>query len=57
VLHDGLKDLREDCRKTPGLIIRNWEELNSFSESALENRLAALWNKLTNMLELLRALT
>jgi hypothetical protein len=57
ILHDGLKDLKEDCRRTPGLIIRNWEELNSFSETALENRLAALWKKLTNMLELLRALT
>jgi hypothetical protein len=56
VLYDGLKGLREDCRKNPGMIIRNWDELNNFSETALENRIVALWNKLTNMLELLRVL-
>jgi hypothetical protein len=56
VLHDGLKGLREDCRKNPGMIIRNWDELNYFSETALENRIIALWDKLTNMLELLRVL-
>ncbi|MDR1247832.1 MAG: hypothetical protein LBK63_00880 [Treponema sp.] len=56
VLRDGLKVLREDCRRIPGNIIRNWEELNHFSEAALENRLLALWNMLTHMLELLRVL-
>jgi hypothetical protein len=57
ILHEGLKDLLEDCRKNPGLIIRNWEELRYFSETSLESRIAGMWNKLTNMLELLRALS
>jgi hypothetical protein len=56
VLHDGLKNLLDDCRKNPGMIILNWDELNYFSETSLENRIAVLWNKLTNMLELLRVL-
>jgi hypothetical protein len=56
VLDDGLKDLLEDCRKTPGVVILNWEELNSFSETDLEGRIAAMRDKLTNMLELLRVL-
>ncbi|MDR0596910.1 MAG: DUF5312 family protein [Treponema sp.] len=57
VLDDGLKDLLEDYRKNPGTIILNWDELNSFSETDLENRLAAMRDKLTNMLELLRVLS
>jgi hypothetical protein len=56
VLHDSLQELREDCRKTPGNIIRNWYELNLFSETILEKRIVVFWSKLTNMLELLRIL-
>jgi hypothetical protein len=57
VLDDGLKDLLEDYRKDSGAIILNWEELNSFSETELEDRLVAMREKLTNMLELLRVLS
>jgi hypothetical protein len=57
VLDDGLKDLLEDYRKNPGLIILNWDELNSFSETDLEDRIAAMRSKLANMLELLRVLS
>jgi hypothetical protein len=57
VLHDGLKLLLEDCRKNPGLIIRNWEDLRYFSETGLENRIVAMRNKMENMLELLRVLS
>jgi hypothetical protein len=57
VLDDGLKDLLEDYRKNPGIIILNWDELDSFSETDLGVRLASMRNKLTNMLELLRVLS
>jgi hypothetical protein len=57
VLNDGLKDLLEDYRRNPGIIILNWEELNSFSETNLKDRLVSMQNKLTNMLELLRVLS
>jgi hypothetical protein len=57
VLDDGLKDLLEDYLKDPGTIILNWDELNSFSETDLESRIAAMRKKLTNMLELLRVLS
>jgi hypothetical protein len=56
VLEDGLKDLLEDYRKSPGAIVLNWDELDTFSETALEDRLAAMHNRLINMLELLRVL-
>jgi hypothetical protein len=56
VLDDGLKDLLEDYRKSSGVIILNWDELDAFSETALEDRIVAMRNKLTNMLELLRVL-
>jgi hypothetical protein len=54
VLDDGLKDLLEDCRKDLGIIILNWGELESFSETDLEGRITAVRDKLGNMLELLR---
>jgi hypothetical protein len=57
VLDDGLKDLLEDYRKDSGVIILNWEELDSFSETNLEDRIVAMREKLTNMLELLRILS
>jgi hypothetical protein len=57
VLDDGLKDLLEDYRKDPGIIILNWDELNAFSETNLESRIVAMRNKLINMLELLRVLS
>jgi hypothetical protein len=57
VLADGLQDILEDRRKTQGIIILNWDELESFSETDLEGRIAAALNKLTNMLELLRVLS
>jgi hypothetical protein len=57
VLDDGLKDLLEDYRKGAGVIILNWQELEAFSETDLEDRIVAMRNKLINMLELLRVLT
>jgi hypothetical protein len=57
VLLDGMKLLLEDCRKNPGFIIQNWEELNYFSERGLESRIVSMRDKLTNMLELLRVLS
>jgi hypothetical protein len=57
VLNDGLKDLLEDYRKNPGIIILNWEALNSFSETDLKTRLISMQSKLFNMLELLRVLS
>ncbi|MDR1250325.1 MAG: DUF5312 domain-containing protein [Treponema sp.] len=57
VLSDGLKDILEDRRKAPGIIILNWDELESFSETDLEGRIAATLDKLNNMLELLRVLS
>ncbi|MDR3122336.1 MAG: DUF5312 family protein [Treponema sp.] len=57
VLEDGLKDILADYRKNPGLIILNWDELDSFSETNLEKRIASMQNKLTHMLELLRILS
>jgi hypothetical protein len=57
VLDDGLKDLLEDFRKSPGSIILNWDELNDFSETDLEERIVAMRDRLTNMLELLRVLS
>jgi hypothetical protein len=57
VLDDGLKDILEDYRKDASVIILNWDELDSFSETNLENRIAAMRDKLTNMLELLRVLS
>jgi hypothetical protein len=56
VLADGLKDLRADCRRSPGSIILNWAVLESYSETNLENRIASTLDKLTNMLELLRVM-
>jgi hypothetical protein len=56
VLNEGLKDLLEDYRRNPGAIVLNWEELDSFSETDLKNRIVAMQNKLANMLELLRVL-
>jgi hypothetical protein len=53
ILNNGLKDLGEDYRKNPGSIILNWDKLNAFSENGLEERILALRNKLTTMLELL----
>jgi hypothetical protein len=57
VLSEGLKDLEEDCRKNPGMIIRNWSELGHFSKAGLEKRIGALRSRLANMLELLNVLT
>jgi hypothetical protein len=57
VLDDGLKDLLGDFRKATGIIILNWQELETFSETNLEERIIAMRNKLINMLELLRVLT
>jgi hypothetical protein len=57
VLGDGLKDILEDRRKVSGTIILNWDELESFSETDLEGRIAVALDKLTNMLELLRVLS
>jgi hypothetical protein len=57
VLDDGLKDLLEDYRKSSGVIILNWQELDAFSETDLEDRIVEMRNKLVNMLELLRVLS
>jgi hypothetical protein len=57
VLDDGLKDILEDFRRESGIIILNWDELESFSEAGLEGRIAAARNKMTNMLELLRVMS
>jgi hypothetical protein len=57
VLDDGLKDLLEDYRKSPGSIVLNWDELDDFSETGLEDRIVATRDRLTNMLELLRVLS
>jgi hypothetical protein len=57
VLDDGLKDLLEDYRKSSGTIILNWQELDSFSETNLEDRIIAMRDRLSNMLELLRVLS
>jgi hypothetical protein len=56
ILAGGLKDLQEDCRKNPEMIIRNWDELNHFSKTGLEERIAALRARLATMLELLSVL-
>jgi hypothetical protein len=56
VLSDGLKELVEDCRRNPGIIILNWSELSFFSETTLKNQIAELWIKMRDMLELLRML-
>jgi hypothetical protein len=56
VLEGSLGDLLEDCRKISGVILLNWAELNAFSETNLEDRIAAMRNKAINMLELLRVL-
>jgi hypothetical protein len=57
VLHDGLKYLLEDYRRNTGAIILNWDKLNSVSERGLENRLAAMQNRLANMMELMGVLS
>jgi hypothetical protein len=55
-LSEGLKDLQEDCRKNPGMIIRNWDELSHFSKTGLAERIGSLRSRLSNMLELHRVL-
>jgi hypothetical protein len=53
VLQDGFSGILEDYRKNSATVILNWKELESFSEGRLEDRIAALYDKLTNMLQLL----
>jgi hypothetical protein len=54
VLQDGFNEILADYRKKSALVILNWEELESFAEGRLEDRLAMLHDKLVNMLQLLR---
>jgi hypothetical protein len=54
VLQDGFSEILTDYRKNSAIVILNWEELESFCEGGLEDRLAALHDRLVNMLQLLR---
>jgi hypothetical protein len=54
VLQDGFNEILADYRKNSAIVILNWEELESFAEGRLEDRLVALHDKLVNMLQLLR---
>jgi hypothetical protein len=55
-LDGNLQELLEDCRKERGVIILNWDRLNSFSKTKLESLIAAMRNRLAAMQELLRAM-
>ncbi|MDR1596983.1 MAG: DUF5312 family protein [Treponema sp.] len=52
VLQDGFNEILADYRKKSAPVILNWEELESFA-GRLEDRLAALHDRLVNMLQLL----
>jgi hypothetical protein len=54
VLQDGFRDILDDYRKNPSLIILNWRDLEPFSDEPLEARIVKINNKLYNILQLLR---